>query len=48
MSEDARKDLKSDDQVWHSLSSKNFIKPLVRFLKNACGQYDVKAQRVGS
>ena len=48
MSENEGKDLKGDDQVWHLLLSKNFIKPLVRFLKNACGQYDVKAQRVGS
>ena len=43
VSEDSEKDLKGDDQVWHSLSSKNFIEPLIRFLKDACGQYDVKA-----
>ena len=46
--EDAEKDLKGDDQLWHSLSSKNFIEPLIRFLKDACGQHDVKAQRVRS
>ncbi|CBI18145.3 unnamed protein product, partial [Vitis vinifera] len=45
---DAEKDLKGDDQLWHSLSSKNFIEPLIRFLKDACGQHDVKAQRVRS
>ena len=37
VSEDSEKDLKGDDQVWHSLSSKNLIKPLIRFLKDACG-----------
>lgn len=46
--EDVEKDLKGDDQAWHSLSSKNFVEPLIRFLKDACEQHDVKAQRVGS
>ena len=46
VSEDSENDLKDDDQVWHSQSFKNFIEQLIRFLKNACGQYD-EAQRVG-
>ena len=46
--EDVEKNLKGDDQSWHSLSSKNFVEPLIRFLKDACEKNDVKAQRVGS
>ena len=48
MFEDAEKDLKADDQFWHWLSSKNFIEPPIRFLKDAYGHHDVEAQRVGS
>lgn len=46
--EDVEKDLKGDNQAWHSLSPKNFVEPLIRFLKDACEKNDVKAQRVGS
>ena len=46
--EDIEKDMKGDDQAWHSLSSKNFVAPLIWFLKDACEQHDVKAQRIGS
>lgn len=33
--EDVEKDMKGDDQAWNSLSSKNFVAPLIWFLKDA-------------
>ena len=32
--EDVEKDMKGDDQAWNSLSSKNFVAPLIWFLKD--------------
>ncbi|XP_044480674.1 U-box domain-containing protein 5-like isoform X1 [Mangifera indica] len=39
--------LKHSSEACYSLSSMNFIEPLVRFLRNARDIHDVRAQRVG-
>lgn len=44
---DLKKHLKYNDQACHSLSSENFIEPLITFLKDARALKDVKSQRDG-
>lgn len=46
--EDVQSHLQYNDQICHSLSSENFVDPLVRFLRDALDQHDVRAQRAGS
>ncbi|XP_050229059.1 U-box domain-containing protein 5 [Mercurialis annua] len=45
--EDVKGYLQSSDQACHSLSSENFVEPLMRYLKDASEQRDVKAQLAG-
>ncbi|KAH7566394.1 hypothetical protein JRO89_XS08G0152000 [Xanthoceras sorbifolium] len=46
--EDAESHLKHDNQACHSLSSRNFVEPLIRFLRDALDLHDIRAQRIGS
>ncbi|KAF5464026.1 hypothetical protein F2P56_014140 [Juglans regia] len=46
--EDVKNHLNESDQACHSMSSDNFVRPLVRFLKDALHLHDVKAQQAGS
>lgn len=46
--EDIKSHLKHDDEVFHLMSFEHFVEPLIRFLKSACDQHDVKAQRTGT
>lgn len=45
--EDVKIHLKWDDQSYELMSYESFVKPLIRFLKEAQGLCDVKAQRIG-
>lgn len=47
MVEDTRSHLKCDDLDYLSLSSKNFIEPLITFLSCANDLHDIRAQRAG-
>ncbi|KAK4840478.1 hypothetical protein QYF36_009784 [Acer negundo] len=46
--EDAESHLKHDNQACHSLLSRNFVEPLIRFLRDALDLHDIRAQRIGS
>ncbi|KAJ1408873.1 Zinc finger, RING/FYVE/PHD-type [Sesbania bispinosa] len=46
--EDMKDHLKSNGQGFFSLSSENFIEPLIRFLSNAYDRHDIKALRAGT
>ncbi|KAK3224135.1 hypothetical protein Dsin_011160 [Dipteronia sinensis] len=46
--EDAESHLKHDNQACHSLSSRNFVEPLIRFLRDALDSNDIRAQSIGS
>ncbi|XP_050371921.1 U-box domain-containing protein 5 [Argentina anserina] len=45
--EDVRNLLKSNPQASYAMSSENFVKPLIKFLRDAYDQDDVEAQRNG-
>ncbi|KAJ6678639.1 U BOX DOMAIN-CONTAINING [Salix viminalis] len=47
MVEDVKSCLQCNDQLFHSLSSENFVEPLFRFLRDAHDQQDRGAQRFG-
>ncbi|XP_021605338.1 U-box domain-containing protein 5 isoform X2 [Manihot esculenta] len=47
MVEDVKNHLQSNLQSYQSMSSENFVDPLIQFLKDACGQCDARAQRAG-
>lgn len=47
MVEDVKSWLQCNDQLFHSLSSENFVEPLLRFLRDAHDQQDRGAQRFG-
>ena len=46
--EDIRKHITCSEKACHHMSSANFVEPLVKFLKDAHGLHDVKAQKAGS
>ncbi|XP_059458192.1 U-box domain-containing protein 5-like isoform X1 [Corylus avellana] len=46
--EDIRKHLNNSEKACHHMSAANFVEPLVKFLKDAHGLRDVKAQKAGS
>ncbi|XP_025013547.1 U-box domain-containing protein 5 isoform X2 [Ricinus communis] len=48
MVEYVKKYLQYNDQAYHSLSFENFVGPLIRYLRDAHDQHDVKAQKAGS
>ncbi|XP_040370184.1 U-box domain-containing protein 5 isoform X3 [Rosa chinensis] len=45
--EDVKNDLKRNPQASYAMSSKNFVEPLIKFLRDAYDQDDVEAQRDG-
>ncbi|XVF59639.1 hypothetical protein PTKIN_Ptkin07bG0292000 [Pterospermum kingtungense] len=47
MVEDTKSQLKRDDLDFLSMSSKNFIEPLIKFLSSAHDFHDIRAQRAG-
>ncbi|KAK8304765.1 hypothetical protein V6Z11_D03G014000 [Gossypium hirsutum] len=47
MVEDMRNHLKRDELACMSLSSKNFIEPLIEFLSSALDMHNIRAQRAG-
>lgn len=47
MVEDMKNHLKCDDLDYVSLSSKNFIEPLLKFLSSAHDSHDIRAQKAG-
>ncbi|GKU99179.1 hypothetical protein SLEP1_g12060 [Rubroshorea leprosula] len=46
--EDVNDRLKYNPQAFHSLSSENFLEPLIKFLGNASDLHDTRAQRAGT
>ncbi|KAM3757366.1 hypothetical protein ACB098_02G182300 [Castanea mollissima] len=46
--EEVKRHLNYSEEDYHSLSSENFVEPLVRFLKDACDRRDIEAQKTGS
>lgn len=48
MIEDVKSHLQNNLQSCHSVSSDNFVDPLIRFLKDACNRHDARAQKAGS
>ncbi|KAK9284956.1 hypothetical protein L1049_024138 [Liquidambar formosana] len=48
MVEDVKTHLNYNDESCHSMSSENFVEPLIRFLKGAFDQHDVEALKSGS
>ncbi|KAJ9172774.1 hypothetical protein P3X46_015983 [Hevea brasiliensis] len=48
MVEDVKSHLQNNHQSCHSMSSENFVDPLIRFLKDACERHDARAQKAGS
>ncbi|KDP27554.1 hypothetical protein JCGZ_20087 [Jatropha curcas] len=48
MVEDVKSRLQDNDQAcYSSMSSENFVEPLIRFLRDASDQHDVRAQKAG-
>nr|BAB55653.1 bg55 [Bruguiera gymnorhiza] len=48
MIEDVKSHLEDNVQPFHHISFENFVEPLIKFLRDAKYQHDVRAQRAGS